>query len=150
MNTAIKVMMMPKDTNVNNTIFGGVILSYLDQAGAIVAKEHLNRYIEELPNKTRAQISFQSGTVPQIKHVTVAMEKVEFHQPVFVGDIVSFNGEVIKIGKSSCTVKIQVLAQRFNNLSNTVNVTEAIVTYVAITASGNPIEIFEIFSHAKI
>ena len=79
---AIRVIMMPKDTNALGTIFGGIILSYIDQAGAVEAHQHV------------------SGRV-----VTVAMQEVEFHEPVFVGDLVSFYADTIRVGTSSVSVK---------------------------------------------
>ena len=78
---AIRVMMMPRDTNALGTIFGGIILSYIDQAGAVEAHRH-----------ARGRL------------VTVAMREVEFHQPVFVGDLVSFYAEATRLGNTSITV----------------------------------------------
>jgi len=73
---SIRVVMMPKDTNAHGTIFGGVILSYIDQAAAVEAKRHGAAFI-----------------------VTIAMREVVFHEPVYVGDLVSFYTRLIKIGK---------------------------------------------------
>src|SRR5207244_1618473 len=87
---AIRVMMMPYDTNAHGTVFGGVILSYLDQAGAIEARRH------------------GCGLV-----VTVAMDKVEFRQPVFVGDVLSFFASTVSIGRTSIRVRVRVEADRF-------------------------------------
>jgi len=111
---AIRVMMMPRDTNVHRTIFGGVILSHLDQAGVIGARRAGCRHV-----------------------VTVAMDKVEFHQPVHVGDIVSFYTEVFKKGRTSITIRVCVEANRFETREN-VAVTSANVTYVNIDAEGRP------------
>src|SRR6185369_10470065 len=86
---AIRVIMMPKDTNALGTIFGGIILSYIDQAGAVEAHRHDCRRL-----------------------VTVALREVEFHAPVFVGDLVSFNTETLRVGKTSVTVKVVVEAER--------------------------------------
>jgi acyl-CoA thioesterase YciA len=102
--------MMPHMTNAQGTIFGGVLLSYIDQAGAIEAVRRTNHR----------------------RFVTVAMREVVFHQPVYVGDLVSFYGEVIKTGHTSITVKVCVEAARFKNVSETVEVTEAELTYVAV------------------
>jgi acyl-CoA thioesterase YciA len=110
---AIRVTLMPRDTNVHGTIFGGVILSYIDLAGAIAARP------------------FARGRL-----VTVAMKEVEFHQPVFVGDVVSFYAEVLRRGTTSITVRIRVLAQRFADPGETVAVTEAEVVYVSVDESG--------------
>lgn len=108
--------MMPRDTNAHGTIFGGVILSYIDQAGAVEARQHTPH-----------------------KFVTVAMDKVEFKKPVFVGDVLSFHTRLIKVGRTSMTVKIEVEAERFQDPSNTVPVTEAQLVYVAVNDHGTPV-----------
>ena len=77
---SIRVVMMPKDTNAHGTIFGGVILSYIDQAAAVEAKRHGAAFI-----------------------VTVAMREVVFHEPVYVGDLVSFYTRLVRIGNTSIT-----------------------------------------------
>jgi acyl-CoA thioesterase YciA len=109
---AIKVVMMPRDTNPQGTIFGGVLLSYLDQAGAIGA---------------RSEIMKVGGQAPGL--VTVAMNRVEFHQPVFVGDVVSFFTRLLRLGRTSITIHISVEVERNGGI---VQVTEAEVVYVAI------------------
>ena len=86
---AIRVLMMPRDTNAHGTIFGGVILSYVDQAGAIEARRQGSKLM-----------------------VTVSMDKIVFHEPVFVGDLVSFWTETLRIGTTSITVKVVVEAIR--------------------------------------
>lgn len=106
---AIRVIMMPRDTNPNGTIFGGVLLSYIDQAGAIGAREHAPH-----------------------RFVTVAMDSVEFHQPVHVGDVLSFFTSVRRVGRTSLTMHVRVEAERFENPREVVQVTEAVITYVAI------------------
>ena len=108
---ALRVMMLPKDTNGFGTIFGGVILSYLDLAGSVEARRHRNA-----------------------KFVTVAIQKVEFREPVFVGDIVSFYTETRRIGESSITVGVRVEAIRSGTEHPTerVHVTEAEIVYVAV------------------
>lgn len=111
---AIRVLMMPRDTNAMGTIFGGIILSYIDQAGAIGAHSRI-------PGKL----------------VTVAMREVEFHAPVFVGDLVSFFTEVVRIGTTSITVKVLVEAARRAPLER-VQVTEAEVIYVRVDEKGRP------------
>jgi len=113
---AIRVMMMPRDTNPNGTIFGGVILSYLDQAGAEGAKR-----------------------VGAERIVTVAMKEVIFHEPVFVGDLVSFYEKVIRIGRTSVTVEVTVEASRRWNREESVRVTQAEITYVNINPEGQPV-----------
>ena len=104
---AIRVLMMPRDTNAHGTIFGGVILSYIDQAGAIEAR--------------RQGVNLM---------VTVSMDKVVFHEPVFVGDLVSFWTETLRIGTTSITTKVVVEAIRAGNPAERVTVTEAQVVYV--------------------
>jgi acyl-CoA thioesterase YciA len=106
--------MMPRDTNAMGTIFGGVILSHIDQAGAIGAHTEV------------------AG-----KLVTVAMREVEFHEPVFVGDLVSFFTEVLRVGNTSVTVKVVVEVAR-RNLPEQVKVTEAEVVYVRVDEQGRP------------
>jgi acyl-CoA thioesterase YciA len=113
---AIRVIMMPKDTNALGTIFGGIILSYIDQAGAVEAHRHA-------PGRL----------------VTVAMREVIFHAPVFVGDLVSFNTETLRRGRTSITVKVTVEAERGNRGSGRVKVTEAEVVYVHVGENNQPI-----------
>ena len=87
---AIRITLLPRDTNSQGTIFGGVILSYIDTAGAIEAHRH-----------THMQ-----------RFVTVAMKEVIFHKPVFVGDLVSFYCETLRVGTTSITVRVIVEAER--------------------------------------
>ena len=115
---AIRVCMMPADTNAHGTIFGGRILSLIDQAGAIGAHR------------------LGIGRV-----VTVAIREVVFSAPVQVGDIVSCYAEVLKVGRSSVTVCVRVIAHRPTNTSRSVDVTKAEVVYVAIDDAGRPIPI---------
>lgn len=112
---AIRVMMMPRETNAHGTIFGGIILSYIDQAGAVGAVAAGCRRV-----------------------VTVAMEKVEFHEPVYVGDLVSLYADVVRRGRSSMGVKVTVCAQRGKAPDRAVLVTEAQVTYVNVDDQGRP------------
>jgi acyl-CoA thioesterase YciA len=109
---AVKVVMMPRDTNPYGTIFGGVVLSYIDQAGAIGAQHEIRR-----------------AGWPDQPLVSVAMNSVEFHRPVFVGDIVSFWTNVVRIGRTSVTMHVAVEADR---KGQAVGLTEAEVTYVAV------------------
>lgn len=113
---AIRVILLPKDTNEHGTIFGGVILSYIDQAGAVEARR-----------STRSQ-----------KFVTVAMHEIIFEQPVWVGDIVSFYTTVKKIGRTSITVEVRVEAQRRLDPGKVVVVTTAETVYVAVDDEGKP------------
>lgn len=112
---AIRVMMMPRDTNALGTIFGGLILSFIDQAGAVEAHR------------------FTDGRL-----LTVAMNQVEFHDPVFVGDLVSFYADVIRIGTTSITVKVVVESERRLRGGGTVTVTEAEVVYVHVDGQNRP------------
>ena len=111
---AIRIAMLPRDTNSQGTIFGGVILSYIDMAGAIEAhrKTGMDRF------------------------VTVAMREVIFHQPVFVGDLVSFYSETVKIGTTSITTRVMVEAERYGEPGQKAQVTEAEVVYVAVDKDG--------------
>ena len=111
---AIRVLMMPRDTNAHGTIFGGVILSYLDQAGAIEARRQGCHLM-----------------------VTVSMDKVVFHEPVQVGDLVSFWTETLRIGNTSITTRVIVDAIR-NGGTNRVTVTEAQVVYVNVGEDRKP------------
>ena len=107
---AIRITLLPRDTNSAGTIFGGVILSYIDMAGAI-----------EAHRRTRME-----------RFVTVAMHEVIFHKPVFVGDLVSFYAETLRIGTTSITVRVIVEAERVASGIEQVRVTEAEVVYVAV------------------
>jgi acyl-CoA thioesterase YciA len=112
---AIRVLMMPRDTNAHGTIFGGVILSYVDQAGAIEARRQGSQFM-----------------------VTVSMDKIVFHEPVFVGDLVSFWTETLRIGNTSITTKVVVEAIRGSDLAKKVLVTEAQVVYVNVGEDRKP------------
>jgi acyl-CoA thioesterase YciA len=112
---SIRVVMMPKDTNAHGTIFGGVILSYIDQAAAVEAKRHGGSFI-----------------------VTVAMREVVFHAPVNVGDLVSFYTRLVRIGRTSITVAVEVVAERAGGSGNQARVTEAEVTFVNLDESRRP------------
>jgi acyl-CoA thioesterase YciA len=115
---AIRVLMMPRDTNVHGTIFGGVILSHIDQAGAVHArKEGLDRV------------------------VTIAMDAVEFKQPVFVGDVVSFYCETLRVGRTSITIFVDVWARRFQPSTRRDRVTAAEIVYVNVDEEGSPLPI---------
>jgi acyl-CoA thioesterase YciA len=114
---AIKLLLLPKDTNAYGTIFGGVILSHIDLASAVEArKAGPNRY------------------------VTKAMRAVEFHQPVFLGDVVNFFTETLRVGRTSISVKVEVVAERWGvrGQGETVKVTEAEVVLVAVDERGRP------------
>lgn len=116
---AIRVIMMPRDTNPMGTIFGGIILSYIDQAGAVEARRHTEKSL-----------------------VTVAMHEVKFIAPVFVGDLVSFYTETVKIGTTSITVRVTVDARRGKIPPHqNVRVTQAEVVYVAVSEPGKAVPI---------
>jgi acyl-CoA thioesterase YciA len=112
---AIQVVMMPKDVNPQGTIFGGVLLSYIDQAGAVGARREV----------------VQAGGPPPFL-VTVALNRVEFHRPVFVGDVVRFLTRQVRMGRTSITMHVSVEADRGQQV---VPVTEAEVVYVGIDLS---------------
>ncbi|MFQ5430778.1 MAG: acyl-CoA thioesterase [Phycisphaerae bacterium] len=112
----IRVMMMPRDTNANGTIFGGVILSYLDQAGAVHARQLGRNCV-----------------------VTVAMDSVEFKQPVFVGDVLSFYAETLSVGRTSARIRLSVEAERFEPPCERVAVTAADIVYVSIGEDRRPV-----------
>jgi acyl-CoA thioesterase YciA len=115
---AIRITLLPRDTNSQGTIFGGVILSYIDTAGAIEAHRH-----------THMQ-----------RFVTVAMKEVIFHKPVFVGDLVSFYAETLRVGTTSITVRVIVEVERFGSTERS-RVTEAEVIYVAVNEKGEKVPI---------
>lgn len=112
---AIRIVLLPKDTNANGTIFGGIILSHIDLAGAVQAKKHTKQRI-----------------------VTVAMKEVIFKQPVLVGEVVSFYTSTTRIGKTSITVSVDVEVYRDEQ---EIKVTEAELTFVAVNKEGQPIPI---------
>lgn len=113
---AIKVMMMPSDTNAHGTVFGGVLLSYIDQAGAVECRRRQSH----------------------ARFVTVAMDAVEFKEPVFVGDILGFYTETLKVGRTSVRVRVTVVAERFDTMER-VRVTVAEAVYVAVDAQRRPV-----------
>ena len=112
---AIQVVMMPRDTNPYGTIFGGLILSYIDQAGAIGARREVIR----------------AGGKPPVL-VTVAVNRVEFKQPVHVGDVVRFLTRVVRRGRTSITMQVNVEVDRG---AEVLQVTEAEVVYVGVDPS---------------
>ena len=113
---AIKVLLLPKDTNALGTIFGGVILSHIDLASAVEARK-----------------------AAPLRYVTKAMREVEFHAPVFLGDIVNFYTETVRLGRTSVTVRVTVVAERWGaGQGEQVKVTEAEVVLVAVDELGHP------------
>lgn len=124
--TAIQTVMMPRDTNPHGTIFGGVLLSNIDMAGAIGA---------------RHAVLLRGGN-PNAAFVTVALNRVEFKKPVMVGDVVKFQTTVARFGRTSVTMHINVIAERG---TETIHVTEAEGVFVAVdltTPERKPVPIF--------
>jgi len=121
---AIRVVMMPRDTNALGTIFGGLILSYIDQAGVVAAQSQGCRRL-----------------------VTVAMQGVEFHHPVLVGDLVSFYARVLRTGRTSIAVRVEVEVDRRPQGGERVTVTEAEVVYVHVDEANHPIPISSTRDH---
>src|SRR3954468_3814599 len=123
---AIKVVMMPKDTNAHGTIFGGVILSNIDLASGVEAFK----------------------VAPHL-YVTKAMREVEFHEPVYTGDLVSFFPTLVRVGRTSVTIRVEVEAERWGwdaakrgiGRGEKVKVTEAEVILVAVDGDGRPIPV---------
>ena len=118
---AIKVLLLPKDTNALGTIFGGVILSHIDLASAVEARKVAPR-----------------------RYVTKAMREVEFKEPVFLGDVVNFFTETVRVGRTSITVRVSVESERWGSgQGERVKVTEAEVVLVAVGDDGRPVPIKE-------
>jgi acyl-CoA thioesterase YciA len=113
---AIQVVMMPRDVNPNGAIFGGVLLSHIDQAGAIGA---------------RREVMLAGGAPPML--ATVAVNRVEFKQPVLVGDVVRFLTRLKRIGRTSITMQVSVEAERGTEV---LHVTEAELVYVGLDPEG--------------
>jgi acyl-CoA thioesterase YciA len=111
---SIRVMAMPADANSAGDIFGGWIMSQVDVAGSVVA----HRYVR--------------GRV-----VTVAVNSFAFHQPVFIGDLISCYAEVVKVGNTSITIEVTVFAERYRE-EKPVKVTQAVLTYVAVDEKRRP------------
>lgn len=112
---AIRTIAMPADANPAGDIFGGWIMSQVDVAGGVLAAR-----------RARGRVA------------TVAVNSFTFKEPVSVGDVVSFFGEIHRVGRTSITVGIEVYAQRDPRDLRTVKVTEANLTYVAIGPDGRP------------
>ena len=112
---AIRVLAMPADTNPTGDIFGGWLMSQMDLAGGVVASR-----------RARGRV------------VTVAMNAFEFHQPVFVGDLVSCYGRVVRVGRTSITLHLEAYAERAGDPGDVVKVTEATATFVAVDEQRRP------------
>jgi acyl-CoA thioesterase YciA len=123
---AIQTVMLPRDTNRHGTIFGGVLLANIDLAGAIAAQR---------------EVLLRGGN-PKASFVTVALNRVEFKQPVFVGDVVRFETRLVRIGRTSITIHVNVFAERG---AETIPVTEAEAVFVGVdlsTPDRRPVPLF--------
>ena len=111
----IKIVAMPKDTNPSGFIFGGWIMSQIDVAGALAARD-----------------------VHPERVVTVAVNSMEFKKPVKVGDSLSCYAKIVKIGRSSIQTLVEVVAERMEDDGwSCVHVTSALITYVSVDQEGN-------------
>ncbi|MBQ8723023.1 MAG: acyl-CoA thioesterase [Opitutales bacterium] len=119
---ALRVEPMPKDTNQNGDVFGGWVMSHVDLAGASTAMRYAqSRYI-----------------------VTRAVSGLTFEAPVMVGDIVSFYADIVKVGRTSLTVKVTVYAERLTKMCNSIaKITEAELIFVALDSEKKPIPLDE-------
>ncbi len=112
----LRLAPMPSDTNAAGDIFGGWIISQIDIAASIVAYRRARCHV-----------------------VTVAVNSVQFHEPVFVGDLISCYADVIKVGRTSLTINVDVYAERASSQGlRIIRVTEATLTYVAIDENRKP------------
>ena len=111
----LKVIPMPADSNANGDIFGGWVMAQVDLAGSVIPARYT-----------------------QGRMATVAVNEFIFKQPVRVGDILSFFSKLIRIGRTSVTVRVEVYAERSRNQGHYIKVTEASVTYVALDDEGRP------------
>jgi len=111
----LRVMPLPSDANVYGDVFGGWIMAQVDIAGSLPATRRAN------------------GRV-----ATIAVNSFVFKNPVFVGDLLSFYADIVKVGNTSITVNVEVYAERNRLQAETVKVTEATLTYVATDASRKP------------
>jgi acyl-CoA thioesterase YciA len=114
----LKVIPMPRDCNQNGDIFGGWVMAQVDLAGAVIPARYAGG-----------------------RMATVAVNEFIFKQPVRVGDILSFYSKLMRIGRTSITVKVEVYAEQFRTQGHYIKVTEASVTYVALDEQGRPREI---------
>ena len=111
----LKVIPMPADSNANGDIFGGWVMAQVDLAGSVIPARYA-----------------------QGRMATVAVNEFIFKHPVRVGDILTFFSKLVRIGRTSITVKVEVYAERFRDQGHYVKVTEASLTYVAIDEQGRP------------
>lgn len=114
-NPSLRVIPMPADTNAHGVIFGGWVMAQVDLAGSVAAMA-------------------RAGKV-----VTIAVNSFTFKEPVYVGDLVSLYADVVRVGRTSLTVDVQVYAERrYRDVHEVVKVTEATLTYVAIDDERKP------------
>jgi len=111
----LRVVPMPGDANQHGDIFGGWIMSQVDIAGGVLAAR-----------RARGRVA------------TVAVNSFQFKQPVYIGDVLSFYAEIVRVGNTSITVNVEVFAQRNPSDIETVKVTEATLTYVATGPDRRP------------
>ena len=111
----LRMVPMPADANQHGDIFGGWIMAQVDIAGSVLAARRA------------------LGRV-----ATIAVNSFQFKQPVFIGDVLSFYGEIVRVGNTSITVNVEVYAQRNPSELETVKVTEATLTYVATGPDRKP------------
>ena len=115
MELVLKVIPMPADCNANGDIFGGWVMAQCDLAGSVIPARHAKG-----------------------RMATVAVNEFIFKQPVRLGDILSFHSKLVRIGRTSITVTVEVFAERFQAQGAYIKVTEATFTYVAIDDNGRP------------
>ncbi|MCO6438404.1 MAG: acyl-CoA thioesterase [Phycisphaerae bacterium] len=111
--------MMPRDTNAEGTIFGGVVLSLMDQAA----------YVEAIRQAHH-------------RYVTVSFDEVEFHKPIYMGDVLSIYAHATKVGRTSITISVKVCARRRSEPDVDVHVTDGQVVFVAVDNGGTPVPVF--------
>ncbi len=115
----IRVIMRPRDLNHQGVVFGGVVLSYIDEAGFVEAKRQAYH-----------------------RYVTASIGRVDFKAPIHCGDVVSFYAQTLKIGTTSITVQVDVYAEYVEENNKRVPVTVAELTYVALDRNGKPTPVF--------
>jgi acyl-CoA thioesterase YciA len=115
----IRVIMRPRDLNHQGVVFGGVVLSYIDEAGFVEAKRQAYH-----------------------RYVTASISQVDFKAPIHCGDVVSFYAETLRVGTTSITVQVNVYAEYVEEEHKRVPVTVAELTYVALDRNGKPTPVF--------
>lgn len=113
---AIRLVMMPKDVNQQGSVFGGVILSLMDQAAFVEAVRQADR-----------------------KYATVALDEVSISKPVSAGDILSVLAQTLRVGRTSITISVKVISRKWGSTP----VSKGIITLVAISDEGKPTPIFD-------